>query len=84
LIPRGSVQQVVESLTGLLRLRDGVGRFVWRGRLIRDGDAWVEKVYCDDRKAVGLVLPGFTIPVPDLWRGREVEQPEGKTAEGVS
>jgi Uma2 family endonuclease len=52
--------------------------------LIRDGDAWVEQVYRDDQRAVSLVLPGLTIPLPDLWPDWDAEQAEGETADGAS
>ena len=42
--------------------------------LIRDGDAWVERVYRDDQLAASLVLPGFTIRVSDLWPEDEDEE----------
>jgi Uma2 family endonuclease len=35
--------------------------------LIRNGDAWVERVFVDGQTAEGLVLPGFAIPVNDIW-----------------
>ncbi len=35
--------------------------------LRRDGDAWVERAFVDGQAAEGLVLPGFAVPVADLW-----------------
>ena len=35
--------------------------------LLRDGDAWVERVFNDGQVAQGLALPGFAVPVADLW-----------------
>jgi Uma2 family endonuclease len=42
--------------------------------LVRDGDSWREQVYRDDQLAEGLVLPGFTIRVSDLWAQIEDEE----------
>ncbi len=36
--------------------------------LIRDGDAWVERVFTGNQKAQGLVLPGFSARPNDLWK----------------
>ena len=35
--------------------------------LIRDGDTWAEQVFADGHVATGLALPGFAVPVADLW-----------------
>ena len=35
--------------------------------LNRDGDVWAEAVFVDGQAASGLVLPGFAVPVADLW-----------------
>ncbi|MDB5349499.1 MAG: hypothetical protein JWN86_746 [Planctomycetota bacterium] len=35
--------------------------------LTRDGDVWAESVFVDGQIASGLVLPGFAVPVADLW-----------------
>ncbi len=35
--------------------------------LTRNGDSWVEAVFVDGQSASGLVLPGFAVPVADLW-----------------
>ncbi len=35
--------------------------------LIRDGDTWTETVFVDGQVAAGLALPGFAVPVADLW-----------------
>ncbi len=42
--------------------------------LVRDGDFWRERVYRDDQRAEGLVLPGFTIGVSDLWAAIEEDE----------
>jgi Uma2 family endonuclease len=47
--------------------------------LVRDGDSWREQVYRDDQLAEGLVLPGFTIRVSDLWA--EIEDEEDSDTE---
>lgn len=44
--------------------------------LMRDGDSWREQVYRDDQGAEGLVLPGFTVRVADLWAALEEEGDE--------
>jgi Uma2 family endonuclease len=45
--------------------------------LIRDGDAWVERIYRGDQEASSLVLPGLTIRVSALWVESEEAQPDG-------
>jgi Uma2 family endonuclease len=35
--------------------------------LIRNGDAWIERVFLDGQAAEGLVLPGFAVPVAEIW-----------------
>jgi len=35
--------------------------------LLRDGDAWAERVFDDGQVARGLALTGFAVPVADLW-----------------
>jgi Uma2 family endonuclease len=47
--------------------------------LLRDGPAWVERVLQGDQPIESLVLPGFGVPVSDLWRDAEGdgEEPEG-------
>jgi Uma2 family endonuclease len=35
--------------------------------LTRRGDIWSEQIFGDGREAIGLVLPGFTVPVAELW-----------------
>jgi Uma2 family endonuclease len=47
--------------------------------LTRDGDSWREQVYRDDQLAEGLVLPGLTIRVSDLWA--EIEDEEDSDTE---
>jgi Uma2 family endonuclease len=39
--------------------------------LLRDGDAWVERIFENDATAKGLTLPGFTIRLSDLWAAAE-------------
>jgi Uma2 family endonuclease len=39
--------------------------------LIRDGDAWIERVFQGEQAAEGLVLPGFTLPLAELWPEEE-------------
>ncbi len=36
--------------------------------LIRDGDAWVERVFSGNQKAQGLVLPGFWARPNEQWK----------------
>ncbi len=43
--------------------------------LRRDGDAWVEHTFVDGQMAEGLVLPGFAVPVADLWLMPDDEEP---------
>jgi Uma2 family endonuclease len=47
--------------------------------MIRDGDAWVERVFGDGQVASGLVLPGFAVPVSDIWAAAAdaEDDPEG-------
>ena len=40
--------------------------------LIRDGDAWIERVFQGEQAAEGLVLPGFALPLAELWPEEEV------------
>lgn len=40
--------------------------------LIRDGDTWIERVFQGEEAAQGLVLPGFTLPLAELWPEEEV------------
>jgi Uma2 family endonuclease len=47
--------------------------------LVRDGDSWREQVFRDDQLAAGLVLPGFTIRVSDLWAEIEADAAETET-----
>jgi Uma2 family endonuclease len=35
--------------------------------LTRDGTVWTEAVFTDGQTASGLTLPGFVVPVADLW-----------------
>jgi Uma2 family endonuclease len=37
--------------------------------LVRDGDAWVERIVEGDDSAESLVLPGFVVPLSELWAG---------------
>ena len=39
--------------------------------LIRDGDAWIERVFQGEQAAEGLVLPGFALPLAELWPEEE-------------
>ena len=39
--------------------------------LTRDGDAWSERVFEGDDSATGLVLPGFSARLADLWTEAE-------------
>jgi Uma2 family endonuclease len=43
--------------------------------LLRDGDAWVERLFHSDQSAQGLVLPGFRVPLPDLWQAANDDEP---------
>lgn len=44
--------------------------------LVRNGDAWVERVFQNDQAAEGLVLPGFAVRLPELWAVLEDAPPE--------
>ncbi len=35
--------------------------------LTREGDAWIETIFAETQAASGLALPGFAVPVADLW-----------------
>ena len=35
--------------------------------LLREGDAWVERVVSGDQSAESLVLPGFVVPITEFW-----------------
>ena len=39
--------------------------------LIRDGDAWIERVFQGEQTAEGLVLPGLLLPLAELWAEEE-------------
>ena len=39
--------------------------------LTRRGDLWHEQIFLGDQSAEGLVLPGFSIRLPDLWAAAE-------------
>lgn len=39
--------------------------------LQRRGDSWAEAVFVDGQEASGRVLPGFVVPVVDLWAAAE-------------
>ena len=41
--------------------------------LLRDGGAWVERVYKEDQPVESLVLPGFGVKVSELLAGAEEE-----------
>jgi Uma2 family endonuclease len=43
--------------------------------LTRNGDAWIETSFGDGQSASGLVLPGFAVPVVDLWVIPDDEEP---------
>jgi Uma2 family endonuclease len=43
--------------------------------LVREGDAWAESVVSGDRSAESVVLPGFVVPLAELWAG---EEPDGE------
>ena len=42
--------------------------------LVRDGDTWNERVFAGEQAAEGLVLPGFRIPLPELWAAAEKDE----------
>jgi Uma2 family endonuclease len=44
--------------------------------LIRDGDVWTERVFTEGTVAEGLALPGFKIPVAELWVGIDEAEAE--------
>jgi hypothetical protein len=35
--------------------------------LIRDNESWSEHAFINDQTAQGVVLPGFAVPLTDLW-----------------
>ena len=37
--------------------------------LVRDGDGWAERVVKGTGSAASAVLPGFVVPLADLWAG---------------
>ena len=39
--------------------------------LTRRGDLWHEQIFSGDQSAEGLVLPGFSVRLPDLWAAAE-------------
>jgi hypothetical protein len=39
--------------------------------LLRDGPAWVERVYQGEQPIESPLLPGFGVPVSDPWRDVE-------------
>jgi Uma2 family endonuclease len=43
--------------------------------LVRDGEAWAESVISGDGVAESTVLPGFVVPLADLWAD---EDPDGE------
>ena len=43
--------------------------------LVRDGGAWLERVYRGDQLIESLVLPGIGLPVSDLWIDLEEDEP---------
>ncbi len=45
--------------------------------LIRDGDSWVERVFVDGQSAEGLVLPGFSVAVSEIWPEGDDEDDRG-------
>ena len=49
--------------------------------LTRNGDAWVEHVFLDDQSAEGLVLPGFSIRLSDLWAAAESDPDDHSAGE---
>ncbi len=40
--------------------------------LVRDGDAWIERVVTGDGSAASTILPGFVVPLADLWAGADL------------
>jgi len=48
--------------------------------LLRDGDAWVERIFNDGQVARGHALPGFAVPVADLWFIPEDEDDDAQGA----
>ena len=40
--------------------------------LVREDDAWVETVVSGEGSAANAVLPGFVVPLADLWAGADV------------
>jgi Uma2 family endonuclease len=35
--------------------------------LIRNGDVWIERIFTGEQTAAGVVLPGFTVALANLW-----------------
>ena len=49
--------------------------------LTRRGDVWHEQVFTADQSAQGLVLPGFSIRLADLWAATEADPDDEKMGE---
>jgi Uma2 family endonuclease len=48
--------------------------------LVRDGDSWDERTFVGEQAAEGLVLPGFRVPLPELWAAGQDEGGEAPAA----
>ena len=44
--------------------------------LTRRGDSWAERVFLGEQAAEGLALPGFAVPIADLWAVAEDDEAE--------
>ena len=42
--------------------------------LLRDGDAWVERVVAADGRAESVMLPGFVVSAAELWQSDEDDE----------
>ncbi|MEW4566766.1 Uma2 family endonuclease [Tautonia sp. JC769] len=51
--------------------------------LIRNGDSWVERPFTETQTAEGLVLPGFRVPVADLFARAAADEGQGGAAPGA-
>lgn len=43
---------------------------------MRQGDAWAEQVFKGEQAAIGRVLPGFSVRLPELWAAGTEPDPD--------